>query len=119
MDTNVIIITVLLVLVLIYCINAKSENYTWKPILFTPESLCKMYDLSPSQTSIGGTIKYIPTSDRNCPDSSFTYTYDLGQYVPEMSGPGCIQLNTINYPFCYNQGDKYVPNYDKINHTSF
>ena len=54
-----------------------------------------------------------PRSPQDCPDSSFAFVNNLSYYVgPENSPsiPGCIQLNNLDDPFCYNDaGGKYKP----------
>ena len=54
-----------------------------------------------------------PRSPQDCPDSSFAFVNNLSYYVgPENSPsiPGCIQLNNLDAPFCYNDArGKYKP----------
>jgi hypothetical protein len=117
--TIALIATVLVGLALFWAIT-KKEKYTWKPILITPESICKTYDRKPVKTIIGGEIPYIPTRSGDCPDSSFTFVNNLGKWVPGAKGSGCIQLKTISYPFCYNSSPgKFTPNYYKMKNTTF
>jgi hypothetical protein len=98
----------------------RQEKFAWKPILYSPESLCKVYDRTPGPNSVGGLDSVLPTSDRDCPDSSFTFVSDLSRFVPGQTGSGCIQLKSIEYPFCYSDSNgNYKPNYYKIEHTSW
>ena len=54
-----------------------------------------------------------PRSTQDCPDSSFAYVNDLSYYVGAKNSPsipGCIQLNNLDDPFCYNDAEgKYKP----------
>ena len=64
----------------------------------------------------------IPNEPQDCPDSSFTYVDNIGQFVPgtgkNLNFPGCIQLKEgSNY--CYsNEFGNYVPNVEILNQRS-
>ena len=64
----------------------------------------------------------IPSEPQDCPDSSFTYVDNIGQFVPgsdnNLNYPGCIQLKEgSNYCYSNEFGD-YVPNVEVLNQRS-
>ena len=113
---QIYIIFGILLLLLAFCLS--KEKFIWMPLLTPPKRICDTYNIKGGNNILGAELDYKPAPN-NCPDSSFSYTDDLSRFVPGMKGPGCAQLKTIEYPYCYSAGKgKFKSNYYKFKHTN-
>jgi hypothetical protein len=100
-----------LVLLMVLKVPLKKEDYKFNMFDWreNAKKVCSYYD-----------SELPPRTDKDCPDSSFSYVHDLSGIVAGApSTPACIQLGYSSEPFCYSTpSGAYVPWFDKLEVTS-